>query len=197
MRAFVGFLLISIIVVSSCNIKEQAETEEVSMKDTVSVHVVERARFNEIDLVNLNAVVIAQPIIYPTIIKNPDKSDDWTEQCLEKVDIEALATVVFSLIYDGKTAAYEYRSDRELTIQEVKLLEKEYSRDRIGKLLFTEEWYFDDKAIRMGKKVTRLMIAYELYDSDNNVKGYKAGFYINLNTANDAEVINMQEDTII
>lgn len=121
---------------------------------------------------------IAKTITYPVVIKNPDKTDEWTEDCLKEIDIKAYSAIFFNLIYTGKVKAFPYMSDEKMTIEEVKAFEKEFSRDRIAKVLFEEEWVFDEVNAKMHKKVNSIMLAYELYSENGDVKGYKAGIQI-------------------
>jgi hypothetical protein len=125
--------------------------------------------------------LLAKNITYPVIIKNPDKADEWTDECLQELDIQVLAKLFFDLIYSGKVKAFPYMSDQEMSIEEVKTFEKEHSRKRIAKVLFEEEWFFDQNNARMYKKIKSIMLAYELYYETGEVKGYKAGIQIFLN----------------
>ena len=70
-----------------------------------------------------------------------------------------------------------------MTIEEVKTIEKdpEYNRDNIAKVQFEESWYFDFENHKMMKKVQSVMIAYEIYDNEGKVKGYKPVFKIYFN----------------
>ncbi len=140
--------------------------------------------------------VIADTITYTAIIKNPDKTDTWTEQCLSRLDIKAFSNLIFDEIYAGKLKPYNYQLGYVMTLEEVKEFEKEYSRSRIGKALFTEEWYFDKKNTQMIKRVNSVMLAYEIMgfqeknplaeeigieDTTQVVTGYKSGIRVYFN----------------
>lgn len=127
------------------------------------------------------AIVLSDSLAYSAIIKNPDPEDDWTTQCLKNFKPQDLAQVIFDAVYAKKLTAYHYQLNTPMSIQEVKDLESEFSRDRIGKVLFTEEWYFDKEKLQMHKVVNSIMMAYELYGDSSEVRGYKAGIRVYLN----------------
>jgi len=157
------------------------ETNETSTEVKEEIITSTKVKYQEPIYAEGEVASIAPTITYPVIIKNPDQADEWTEKCLKDIDIKAYAAIFFNLIYTEKVKAYPYLSDKAMTIQEVKAFEKEFSRDRIAKILFEEEWVFDEKNVQMYKKVNSIMMAYELYSNDGEVKGYKAGIQIYLN----------------
>lgn len=59
--------------------------------------------------------------------------------------------------------------------------ENEFKRDRFAQIQFKEEWLFDEKDFRMEKRITSIILGYELYDSNHRVKGYTAAFKVYLN----------------
>ncbi len=125
-----------------------------------------------------NLELWADTIVYDVLIMNPDSTDDWQEQKLKYLNHEKLVNDVFESIYSGQKKAYNYYTNSEYSIQDIKEFEKEYSRSDIGKIQFTESWLYDKKSGTHIKQVHSILIAYTLYDSSNNIRGYKAGFYI-------------------
>ena len=154
--------------------------ETTEQKEEINIPLVKTGAFYETDLDSSNSVLIADTITYDIVIKNSIPEDDWQEFCLKNVDRTALANIVFNAIYNGKLTAYDYQQEVPMTIEEVKGLEKEYSRDQIAKIQFVEEWYFDENEIKMGKRVNEIMLAYELINQDGEVRGYKAGVKVYL-----------------
>ena len=130
-----------------------------------------------------NFQVIADTIITDVVIKNPDQDDEWTDYCLRNLNKEELVNELFDLVYKGKLTPYDFFSEDSITIDDVKQIEnnEDYSRDKIGKVQFEEAWCFDSKSQKMVKKVQSIMIAYELYDANDKVKGYKPVFKVYLN----------------
>lgn len=157
------------------------QTNETSTEVKEEIITSTKVKYNAPAYAEGEVASIAPQITYPVIIKNPDKTDDWTEKNLKDVDIKAFAGIFFNQIYSGKLKAYPYMSDEPMSIEEVKAFEKEYARDRIAKVLFEEEWVFDENKSQMYKKVNSIMLAYELYYDNGEVKGYKAGVQVYLN----------------
>ena len=176
MRNITNLTLAFVLVffVNSC--KDEA-TEQ---KEEINVPPVKTGAFYETNLNSSNSIVIADTIIYDVVIKNAVPEDEWQEFCLKNVDRPAIANIIFNAIYNGKLTAYDYQHENSMTIDQVKELEKEYSRDKIAKIQFIEEWYFDEEEIKMGKRVNEIMLAYELNNSDGETRGYKAGVKVYL-----------------
>jgi hypothetical protein len=127
------------------------------------------------------SVMIADTIMYTAIVKNPIPQDEYMNEWLQRANIKSLSNILFDAVYAKKLKAYDYITGEKMTIEEVKALEKEYPRDKIAKILFTEEWYFDEVNMQMNKKVNSIMLAYEKRDDSNEVTGYKSGIRIYLN----------------
>jgi len=128
-----------------------------------------------------SATFIADSIMYTAIVHNPDPADDYMDEWLKNVKSEVLADAIFKAVYKEKLIAYDYITGKAMTIKEVKDLEEEYARETIGKLLFTEEWYFDEENMQMHKKVNSIMLAYERKDENSVTYSYKAGIRVYLN----------------
>lgn len=125
---------------------------------------------------------IADTIIYPTVIKNPDSLDVWTEQCLSQLERRQFVDQVFKAIYKHKAKAYNYLNNKELTIADVRAIEEQpdFSRDKVAKLQFWETWHFDEQQLIMTKKVHAILLAYEFLTDEGELRGYKAAFYIKM-----------------
>lgn len=125
---------------------------------------------------------IADTIITDVVIKNPDHNE-WTDYALRNLNREKLIDNLFDLVYSEELIPYNFFSDSAMSINEIKQIEKEenYIREKIGKVQFEEAWYFDSANQRMIKKVHSIMIAYELYDPNGNIKGYKPIFKVYFN----------------
>ncbi|GAF05497.1 hypothetical protein [Saccharicrinis fermentans] len=80
----------------------------------------------------------------------------------------------------AKKKASDYYTHQPLSIDEVKAIEADqrFNRKKVGKLQFTETWYFDKKNQKWIKNIHSVLLAYELYDDTNNLRGYKAAFVI-------------------
>ena len=163
---------------------EKFENIEITDVDTTSSAIVspKRGEFYETELTDTSAFVIANTVTYDVVIKNPNSEDTWTEECLKNIDSKTLIDKIFKAVYDGRIKAYTIH-DELLSIEDVKALEKEKGkqRDKVGKIQFIEEWYFDEENFKMGKKVNFLMLGYENYNTEGEVRNYKAGIKVKLN----------------
>lgn len=176
MRNITNLTLAFVLVffINSC--KDEA-TEQ---KEEINISPVKTGTFYEKDLNSSNSIVIADTVIYDVVIKNAVPEDEWQEFCLKNVDRAAITNIIFNAIYNGKLTAYDYQHEKPMTINQVKELEKEYDRDKVAKIQFIEEWYFNEKKMKMGKIVNEIMLAYELNNSDGEIRGYKAGVKVYL-----------------
>ena len=131
----------------------------------------------------IDASVIAGTVIYDVIVRNPTAEDTWMEDCLRDLDREGLVNMIFEAIYREELIAYDHLSHEPLTVADIKNLEKdaEFSRDNVGKIQFSEEWYFDQDNLRMEKRVNSMSFGYEVFDLTGNLRGYKPAFMVILN----------------
>lgn len=130
-------------------------------------------------------LTIADSIITDVTILNPD-GDEWTDYTLRRLDKKTLVDEIFKSVYKEELIPYEFFNDKQLTIEDIKAIEDdpEFSREKIAKVQFEEAWYYDSKKHKMVKKVHSIMLAYELYNSEGEIKGYKPAFKVYLNTEN-------------
>lgn len=125
---------------------------------------------------------IADTVSYTAIIKNPKPEEDaYMNEWLKGMNIKAFTDAVYNALLEGKIKGYNYLSGEEMSIEEIKAFDKEYSRDRIGNVLFTEDWYFDEKKMQMHKVVNSVMFGYENRDNEGNVTGHKSGIRVYFN----------------
>lgn len=175
---YLHFFLIAFIVFTfSCN----NETENISESDTtnnVKVSTIDKELLDQGE----SAVQVADSIMYITTVINPNPSEDYYMQdWLAGADIKTLAEFIFTAVYEGKLKAYDYSSGEEMTIDEVRITDKEWNREDIGQILFTEDWYFDANELRMYKQVNSVMLAYYRYGDDGTLIGNKAGIRVYFN----------------
>lgn len=130
--------------------------------------------------VGANTTVWADTIIYEVLISNPDTLDEWATTKVKGVLHKKMVDDLFEMIYSGKKKAYHYYTNKELPIVEIKEMEADerYTRNRVGKLQFTETWYYDINTTELKKQIHSILIAYELYNDSNQLRGYKAAFYL-------------------
>lgn len=132
---------------------------------------------------NQVGLMVADTIIYDVIIKNPNQDDDWTEKCLRNLKKEKFIDILFESVYKKQATAHDLFTDEIISPDKLKDLErkKEFSRSKIGKMQFTESWYYSDSLQVMSKKVISVSLGYEILDERGNLIGYKPAFKIYFN----------------
>lgn len=131
---------------------------------------------------SLNFASMADTIVCDMVIKNPDKDDKWTEECLQQLQRKKLIDTLFYQVYNNELQALDYYTNAPLCSSEIKKMEKEISnnRDLIGKIQFREAWMYDVKNKVFMKKVHSMIFGYETFDDKGFVKGYKPLFKVML-----------------
>jgi len=176
-------LLAGIIITNliACKTDESKKIDDGQTTDTLISEIpeVRMGNFYPDSISKSKAVILADTIIYYTVIKNPDPDDDWQEKCLSRLNRKALANIVFNAIYNGRLTPYNFKTEAPMTIEEVKVLDKENPRSQIAKMEFTEEWYFDETNLVFAKRVNSIMLGYERRSSEGEVK-YTAGVKVYL-----------------
>jgi hypothetical protein len=128
-------------------------------------------------------VLIATDIVTEVIIRPDPEGDPWEVEKVAGYDGEPLVANIFSRIYDGTLTVYDYHSGEPLSASDVKKIESEFSNDRtrIGKLSFTEDWYYNPSSNSLYKKAKSVTFGYELYNNLGKVYAYRAAFRADLN----------------
>lgn len=149
------------------------------------------SRQKPVDIVETEIIVrdstamnlIADTIIYDVIIKNTDPDNDWTEKCLGKLNRNELIDQLFESVYNKQARAYNFFTGKVLKPAQLKRIEKDkdFDRSNIGKLQFTEAWYYDPSNIVLQKKILSITLGYELQGNNDLIIGYKPVFKIELN----------------
>ncbi len=131
---------------------------------------------------NHTGSVIVDTIIYDVLIKNPNPYDTWTDECLKRLNKEAFVNLLFESVYQNQATAFDVFSENVITPEELKKLERkrDFSRDKIGKLQFTESWFYNDSLRTMSKKVISVALGYEVSDDQGNLM-HKPVFKIYMN----------------
>jgi len=176
-KFFLIFAIVCIII--SCNSNNSNE----NTKSTDSTYEPKLGTLYDAKLNDSTVVNIADSMIYDVVIKNTDSSDEWQKSWLQGLDRRSLVDLVFKAVYAGNAKAYDYADNHLLTIDEVKAIEKKqgFDRKKVGKVQFIEDWQFDPKNMRFNKRVKALMLGWELYDNEGNVKSYSATFVVPMN----------------
>jgi hypothetical protein len=160
-------LLLLIALITSCN---QHRNEQKSVSAPLTEGVPD------------GAIIIARDIVTEVIIRPDPDGDPWEIEKVAGYNGEAMVNGVFERVYDGTLTVYDYHSGEVLTANDVKKIEAEFKNDRtkIGKLSFTEDWYYYPAANTLEKKARSVVFGYELYDNLGKVYAYRAAFKANL-----------------
>ena len=165
MKCLYSILLIGTLALTGCNHNKTYEPLLVIRADSFS------------------GSIIADTIIYDVIIKNPNPDDLWTSECLNKFYHSTLMDSLFHLVYTKQAVAYDLYSNKPLKVKDVKRMESEadFQRNQIGKIQFTERWYFDVSTQQFQKEVISITLGHELYNEEGSVRGYKPVYKLKLN----------------
>lgn len=128
-------------------------------------------------------VLIASDIVTEVIIRPDPEGDPWEVEKVAGYNGETLVANIFNRIYDGTLTVCDYHSGELLSVSDVKKIESEFSNDRtrIGKLSFTEDWYYNPALNSLHKKAKSVTFGYELYNNLGKVYAYRAAFRADLN----------------
>jgi len=128
------------------------------------------------------AVLIAHDIVTEVITKPDPDGDPWDLEKVAGYNGDAFVNGVFKRVYDGTLTVYDYHSGESLSADDVKKIESEFNNDRtkIGKLSFTEDWYYYPATNTLEKKAKSVTFGFELYNNLGKVYAYKAVFKADL-----------------
>jgi hypothetical protein len=128
------------------------------------------------------AVLIASDIVTEVIIKPDPEGDPWETEKVAGYNGQPMIDDIFNRIYEGSLTVYDYHSGEPLTSADVKKIEGEFKNDRskIGKLSFTEDWYYFPEENRIEKRAKSVTFGYELYNNVGKVYAYRAAFRADL-----------------
>lgn len=129
------------------------------------------------------ALLIATDIVTEIVIRPDPEGDPWETEKVAGYKGDVMVEGIFKRIYDGSFTVYDYHSGEPLKTADVKKIEEEFNNDRskIGKLSFTEDWYYYPAENRVEKKAKSVTFGYELYNNLGKVYAYKAAFRADLN----------------
>lgn len=129
------------------------------------------------------ALLIATDIVTEIVIRPDPEGDPWETEKVAGYKGDVMVEGIFKRIYDGSFTVYDYHSGEPLKAADVKKIEEEFNNDRskIGKLSFTEDWYYYPAENRVEKKTKSVTFGYELYNNLGKVFAYKAAFRADLN----------------
>jgi hypothetical protein len=126
--------------------------------------------------------LMADTIIYSVDIINTDTLDTWADVRLKNLNTEKLVEDVFDNVYSGRLKAYDYFSDKALTVEDIRNIENKsgYARSLIEEIQFEESWLFSPQEQIFHKEVHSFVLAYALYAQNGERMGLKPVFRVRL-----------------
>lgn len=127
-------------------------------------------------------IPVAEEIIYDVVIKIPDPDDPWEVEKLEGYHGNRMVSELFNAVYTEQISAYDYHSGKRLSPDEVrkKELQPGFDRNNLGKIQFTENWYYNTGTMEIEKEIVSIVLGYENREIDGTLIGYEAVFSLNL-----------------
>ncbi|MGD0582925.1 MAG: hypothetical protein ABR974_08270 [Bacteroidales bacterium] len=125
-------------------------------------------------------ILVGRDIITDIELKPDTTGDPWEVEKVKGFNGIRMFGILFENIYAKKLTVYDCRSDKVLTTREIRDLQKEFDSDlsRIGKVQFTEDWYFDTRRNGMIKKIKSVSFGFSIETSGIMAYRYKALFRI-------------------
>ena len=127
-------------------------------------------------------IMVAEGIIYDVVIKIPHSDDPWEVEKLEGYQGDRMISELFNAVYTDRIKAYDYHSGKRLSSDEIRETELKpgFDRNNIGKIQFTENWYYNTVTMKIEKEIVTIVLGYENREIDGTLIGYKAAFKLDL-----------------
>jgi hypothetical protein len=129
---------------------------------------------NEQDL-----ILIADSIKYEVVV-HASENDIWESERLQGYrNHQSFVDGTFKGMLSGKLRVIDYTTNEPLTVEEVKKIIEYNNIDasKIGKLLFTEQWFMDKQG-HLHKKILSITLGKSEYSKQGTFKGYSALFTV-------------------
>lgn len=132
--------------------------------------------------IEAKGALIAEGIIYDVIIIPSSEEDEWEMEKLRGYNGAAMIDTFFEAIYDRSIQVFDYHTGEPLGPGDVRQMENQdgFERYKIGKIQFTENWYFNSSNLQIEKEIISIVPGYESRTSDGMLIGYKAAFRLDL-----------------
>lgn len=138
---------------------------------------------SEKSLINNGAIVLTDSLTYGIATHASENVDSSELVEFNKFLQGDLIDYIFNGIYDGTLKAYDFFSDKELSVKEVKAIENSegFNRSRVGKVQFNEQWLVSKNGI-LTKRVKSMTLGVEHYSKQGTFLNYNALFKVRFNT---------------
>jgi len=125
------------------------------------------------------AYVLTDSLVYAIATRTSENADSTENDEFKLFLQEKLIGYIFRQLYDERLKAYDFFTDKELSIKELKKIEaaEGFSHSKVGKVQFNEQWFFDKNGA-LNKRVNSMTFGVESFSNQGNFIGYKALFKI-------------------
>jgi len=126
------------------------------------------------------SIILTDSLVYGIVTHTSQDADPLENEEFKTFLQENLINYIFDQLYAENLKAFDFFSGKELTIKEIKKIEKTegFSRSRVGKVQFNEQWYFDKNGV-LNKRVNSMTFGVEHYSNQGTFLNYNALFTIN------------------
>ena len=134
------------------------------------------------EILTPDGVQVASGIIYNVTVL-PESDDSWENEKVAGYNGKGMIDGLFEGIYNGTLKVSDYHTGNELNAADIKRIEQQagFERENIGRIQFTEDWYFNAESLSIEKRVTSVVFGYRSGSLDNVSTGFIASFTIHLN----------------
>lgn len=171
-KALLFLLVLTLLSASGC--KPKTETGSQTTQTTLS---------NDLEMEE-GEVSVARPIVYEVIIKPHEGLTDWEKEMVTGFQGWDMIRDLIEKVFEGEIQAYDYFTEKPMDKKQLQMLKKdpEFGARQIGRLQFTENWFYDEHQSRLRKQIHKVVFGYEDRDEQDQVLGYKAAFFIYMNS---------------
>ncbi len=128
-------------------------------------------------------------ITYDIPISNNNPEDTWAEECIAGFDRKDFLDKYFEAVYQHKITVVDYFTGEKIDADKIQEMEKngEIVREKIVRVRFEEEWYWNDKSNQVEKRIKSVTMAYEVFNNLGESRGYKPIFKIDYPSKQEGE----------
>jgi len=136
-----------------------------------------KSSINKTDSEQVN--VLTDSLVYGIVTHIGENVDPYENEEFKSFLQDKLISNIFEQLYAGKLKAYDFLTNNELSIDDIREIEKKdgFNRSKVGKVQFNEQWYFDNNGV-LNKRVNSMTFGVESYSNQGNFTGYNALFKI-------------------
>ena len=123
--------------------------------------------------------LVAQDIIYDVLIQ-AETDNPWEIEKVAGYKGADMINSLFESIYESELSVKDLITGEELSAKDIKKIDgtEGFERDKIGKLQFTEDWFYSPSQMKLEKKIKSIVFGYRSFNDDLNRMAYFAEFEV-------------------